>query len=65
MRFTKLTAEEEQDVKCNVLAGIIIVHYGAILANLIFLSSNGLIGAGFNLAFVIIWIAIIRNIKKP
>lgn len=58
-------SEHRKDILGNVLAGILVVHYGAILANLIFFSNNGLIGAGFNLILFIIWIVItIRTTKK-
>lgn len=56
--------EDRKDVIYNILVGVIVVHYGSILANLIFLSNNGLIGAIFNFIFVIIWTAIAFQATK-
>ena len=51
-------SEDKRDIFNNVIAGGILIHYGAIFANLVFFSSNGYVGAAFNLLLVIAWVVI-------
>jgi hypothetical protein len=57
-------SEDKREILNNVIAGAIIVHYGALLASFVFFARQGYIGAGLNLLLIIVWIAIaIRVIK--
>jgi len=49
-------SEDKRDIFHNVIAGGILIHYGAIFANVVFFSSNGYGGSAFNLILIIVWI---------
>lgn len=57
-------SEDKKEIFNNVIAGGILIHYGAVFANIVFFSNRGYLGVSLNLLLVIAWIvAAIRATK--
>jgi hypothetical protein len=50
-------SEHKRDILNNVIAGGILIHYGAVFANLVFFSNRGYLGVVFNVLLIAVWIA--------
>jgi len=57
-------AEDKREIFNNIIAGAIIVHYGAMLASFVFFSKQGFVSTGLNLLLVIVWVGIAIRATK-
>lgn len=55
---------DKRDIFNNIIAGAIIVHYGAMLASFVFFSNQGVVSTGLNLLLVIAWVVIAIRATK-
>jgi hypothetical protein len=57
-------SEDKRDIFNNVIAGGILIHYGAAIANFVFFSDKGWAGFALNGLSVVIWIVIAIRLTK-
>jgi hypothetical protein len=57
-------SQDKIDILNNVIAGGILIHYGALLANLVFFSNQGWLGLTFNVLSIIVWVVLAIRFTK-